>query len=77
MDMEKELLEELLKLTGCLYISDLRNGAVNNKIKKVVDGIKPHHYSVNEWRDVYSYITSASTDKETEEEIRILLKHLE
>lgn len=72
MNRKKGILEELVELTGCLYLSDLHNLSENDKIKKAIESIKTEKYGVREWQEAFFYITGTRTDKGTEKEIREL-----
>lgn len=72
MNRKKGLLEELVELTECLYLSDLHNLSENKKIKKAIEAIKAEKYGVTEWQEAFFYITGNRTGKRTEKEIREL-----
>ena len=59
MDGQKNygLLEYLAANCGCMYISDLHQPEVLEKIKLLIPKIDPYSYSVWEWNDAVSYIT--------------------
>ena len=70
MDGQKNygLLEYLAANCGCMYISDLHQPEVLEKIKLLIPKIDPYSYSVWEWNDAVSYITGSATAFETRKE---------
>lgn len=74
MDEKKELLEEVLALSGCLYISDLREYFTSHHFGTALDLVPKEKYSSEEWQSAVSYITGMTIHGGTEEELRKLLK---
>lgn len=69
----KGLLDELVELTGCLYMSDL-HAYTGRKICKALESVEQNRYDSSEWREAYSYITGKKLKDGTEAEVRELFR---
>lgn len=72
MEKLKGILEELTRIVGCLYISDLHDSVRYADIKKALTSIETGCYSDREWREAYEYITGKRLGGETEDQVRAL-----
>lgn len=74
MNKQDELLEYLRIQTNSLYISDLKNCRKYSSIKKALSNLNAAQYSVQEWNDAVSYITSQAVSFSKAEEAAEYLK---
>lgn len=54
---KKGLIEELARLAGCTYVSDLHLSSPHQKVMGAAKGIEKGRYSAAEWCDAYEYVT--------------------
>ena len=64
-----ELLEYLRIQTDCIYISDLRGSKRYHSICNALYRIDAQQYSLQEWNDALSYITSISVSFSNQDEV--------
>lgn len=76
MEKNKGILDELKRIVGCLYISDLHDSCRFDQIKRALKEIEPGRYDDKEWREAFEYISGAKLLNETEEQVRGLFKDL-
>ena len=53
MEKSKGILDELRRIVGCLYISDLHDSGRFEQVKRAVSEIEPDHYSDREWQEAF------------------------
>lgn len=63
-----DLFEDLAKLTGAEYLSDLKSMPYEI-IRQQLQTIDPEKYSLSQWQDAVDYLTGKETTQETVEEI--------
>lgn len=68
-----DLLEVLVTMTHCMYISDLAQPHVLPLIRRAVLGLQARDYSLREWNDTVEYITRQNKHFDTCEEARAFL----
>lgn len=76
MEMNKGILDEVRRIVGCLYISDLHDSSRFEQVKKAVARIEPGSYDDKEWRETYEYVTGQKLKDETEQQIRALFEKI-
>lgn len=76
MEKNKGILDELKRIVGCLYISDLHDSCRFDQIKRALKEIEPGRYDDKEWREAFEYISGSKLLNETEEQVRVLFKDL-
>lgn len=54
---KKGLIEELARLAGCTYVSDLHLSSPHRKVMSASEKIEKGRYSALEWCDAYEYVT--------------------
>lgn len=75
MEKSKGILDELRRIVGCLYISDLHDSGRFEQVKRGISEIEPGH-SDSEWREAFEYVTGQRLQDETEEQVRALFAKL-
>lgn len=75
MRKDRELLEDLKELAGCMYISDLRSAWRHPLLQKILREIAPEQYTAAQWQELISYICDQHTDVPTAAEGRQYLLH--
>ena len=71
MEKSKGILDELRRIVGCLYISDLHDSGRFEQVKRAVSEIEPDHYSDREWQEAFEKIENV-----TEAQVRSLFEKL-
>lgn len=57
--MKRELLDDMARMSGCLYLSDLRTKQGQRLLKQTLGRVDHEGYSVEEWQDAVAYVTRA------------------
>ena len=75
-DKNKGILDELKRIVGCLYISDLHDSSRFDEIKRASREIESGCYDDKEWREAFEYVSGTKLLNETEEQVRSLFEDL-
>ncbi len=71
------LLDDLVVLSGCDFISDLRFPPVRTGLRQVLQQIPADRYQAEDWAEALSYLTGdAPADKTPDQLRRLLLEQL-
>lgn len=62
------LLQTIQQRIGCIYLSDLHSGIYKEAVIKTAKELLKHDYSLTEWNEAVSYITSVSCHCESAED---------
>ena len=76
MEKSKGILDELRRIVGCLYISDLHDSGRFEQVKRAVSEIEPDHYSDREWQEAFEYVAGKKIENVTEAQGRSLFEKL-
>ena len=54
--LERQLLEDIARQAGCLYLSDLRLKAHRTAVRQAVEQCEPAQYPLRQWADLAAYL---------------------
>ncbi len=57
MTQERDIFEDLFQLTNCSFISDLTAIANDKQIIKGVQKLEEDQYTIENWKDLFQYLT--------------------
>lgn len=69
----RELLDELARQCGCLYLSDLRYPPARPALLRVLNRCPAEDYPAAQWTEALSYLAGQPNVKGTPEELRAQL----
>lgn len=67
---KKNLLENVQKMVGCFFMSDLHMPGRLSDVQKAVDRIPSDLYSLDEWNELIYYVTGTSCPHRSAEEAK-------
>ncbi|WP_130861581.1 hypothetical protein [Bacilliculturomica massiliensis] len=62
------LLDELAGITGCIYLSDLRQKMREKRFLLILEQIVPEEYTIEDWNDTVHYLCGRKVEFQKKED---------